>query len=460
MNRKTTFVFVSLVFVILILPFVGMTFWPTTETTENTPLAEIPSRFTDGKPNIRYLSDWGDYFDDHFAFRQQFVTANAKLYGTVFHQSTTDQVIFGKNGWLYYSGTLKDYQGKTVLSDRAWFCLVHNLKLMQEYTESRGSRFLVTIAPNKNSLYRENMPERYFEGTPKNIDLISEKLNGAGVPYADLYSLFREQNEPLYFKKDSHWNNKGAVLAYRAICESLGKEDYETYENVECTEQYTHLGDLDEMLYPLAAKPEKDYIYARKEGFDCGTENYMDQWIETNHSGKTGRLLMYRDSFGESLLPFLAEEFEQAYFSRLVPYHLTQIEQYHPDYVVIERVERRLSSFVEEAPVMPAPERGNLSALQAEKQSKLKAEFQGSYLSVSGVIPSELVSDESEVYVAVRSSDGKTKTYQPFYLSGEQETIQLYLKKETVPEGTLSIQMITEVGNQYVIAGSAILNSH
>lgn len=460
MNRKTALVFISLVFVIVILPFAGMTLWPTTETTENTPLAEFPSRFEEGKPNLRYLSDLGGYFEDHFAFRQQFVTANAKLYGTVFHQSATDQVVFGKNGWLYYSGTLGDYQGKTALSDREWFCLVHNLKLMQEYTESMGSRFLVTIAPNKNSLYPENMPERYLEGTQKNIDLISEKLNGAGVPYADLYSLFRQQKEPLYFKKDSHWNNKGAVLAYRAICESLGKEDYETYENAVCTEQYVHLGDLDEMLYPLAAKAEKDYIYTRKEGYDCGTENYMDNWIETTNSGKQGRLLMYRDSFGESLLPFLAEEFEQTYFSRLVPYHLTQIEQYHPDYVVIERVERRLSSFSEEAPVMPAPERDNLSALQAEKQTELNAAFQGSYLSVSGVIPSGLVSDESEVYIAVQSSDGETRTYQPFYLSGEQETVQLYLKKETVPDGTFSIQMIAEVGNQYVIAGSAVLNSN
>ena len=33
---------------------------------------------------------------------------------------------------------------------------------MQDYCESRGARFLFTIAPNKSSLYPEHMPARYL----------------------------------------------------------------------------------------------------------------------------------------------------------------------------------------------------------------------------------------------------------------------------------------------------------
>ena len=454
MNRKGAFVFIGLVFIILLIPFIGMTVWPTTETTENTPLAEIPSRYKEDQPNFYYLSDWGDYFEDRFAFRQHLVTANAKLYGTLFRQSTTDQVVMGKEGWLYYGGTLEDYQGKNLLTDRAWFCLVHNLKLMQEYVEGKGSRFLLTIAPNKNSLYGEYMPSRYLAGNTKNIELLAEKLEEAGITYVDLYSLFRQQENPLYFKKDSHWNNQGAVLAYRAIFETMDKT-HESYLNVPYSQQAVHIGDLEEMLYPLATKPEMDFIYDKSWGFVCETDDYMEEWIETKHPKKKETLFMYRDSFGESLLPFMAEEFGQAYFSRLVPYHLTQIEQYRPDYVVIERVERRLSSFAEEAPVMPAPERENVSALASENQMELKAEIQGSYFSVSGTIPSEFVQEDSEVYITLKNEDGESKTYQPFYLSGEEETVQLYLRKETIPKGTISIQMIAEVQNQYVITNSA-----
>ncbi len=453
MNRKGAFAFIAVVFILLLIPLVGMIVFPTTETTENTPLAEIPSRYTEeNKPNLYYLSDWGEYFEDRFAFRQQLVTANALTYSTFFHQSTTDQVVLGKEGWLFYGGTLADYQGENLLTDREWFCLVHNLKVMQEYAQGQGSRFLLTVAPNKNSLYGEYMPSRYLQGTQKNIDLLANKLKEAGVEYVDLYSLFQEKDQILYFKKDSHWNNRGAVLAYRAMMEAMGKE-HETYLNVPVSEQEIHTGDLDEMLYPLATKPETDYCYERTWKFTCSTEDYMEDWIETTNPEKEGNLLMYRDSFGESLLPFVAEEFGKAWFSRLVPYHLTQIEQYRPDFVVIERVERRLSSFVEDAPIMPAPQRENLSALKTETNSSVKAELQGSYLSVSGTVAQELLQTNTNIYVEIKNQNGERTTYQPFYLSGGG--FQLYLKEETVPEGTVQINIIVGIQNQYVIVSSA-----
>ncbi len=453
MNRKYAIVYIAIIFIILLIPFVGMTAWPTTQTSENTPLAEIPARYTEeDKPNFYYLSDWGEYFEDRFAFRQQLVTANACLYGTLFHHSTTDQVVLGKEGWLYYGGTLADFKGENLLTDREWFCLVHNLKLMQEYVESQGSRFLLTVAPNKNSLYGAYMPSRYLQGTEKNIDLLANKLKEAGVEYVDLYSLFQQKDEILYFKKDSHWNNRGAVLACRAMMEAMGKK-HETYLNVPCSEQTTHIGDLDEMLYPLATKPETEYIYEKTWKFTCPTEDYMEDWIETSNPEKTDSLLMYRDSFGESLLPFVAEEFGQARFSRLVPYHLTRIEQYRPDFVVIERVERRLSSFAEEAPVMPAPQRENLSALKTDTESSVKAELQGSYLSVSGNVEQKLLQTDTNLYVEFKNRDGERSTYQPFYLS--DGGFQLYLKEETVPKGTVQINVIAEMQNQYVIVASA-----
>lgn len=455
MNRTKAFVFIAVVLGILLIPFVCMSVWPTNETTENIPLAEIPSQYKGEKPNLYYLSDWGAYFEDHFAFRQQMVTANAKLYSTLFQQSTTDQVILGKEGWLYYSGTLADYQGKNVLSERAWFSLVHNLQLMQEYTESQGSRFLVTVAPNKNSLYGEYMPKNYFAGTQKNIDHLAEKMQEAGVSYVDLYALFQNQEETLYFKRDSHWNNKGALLAYRALMEAMGKE-YETYLNVPYSERAAHTGDLDEMLYPLGTNLELDYIYEKNWRFACSADDYMENWIETEQPDGKGTLLMFRDSFGESLLPFLAEEFRFGYFSRLVPYHLTQIEQYQPDYVVIERVERRLSSFASEAPVMPAPQRENVSAVQARTESAVKAEKQGSYFVVSGWIDPAFLQKDSEIYVSIRNQNGETKTYQPFYLSSDEgEGYQLYLKEESVPEGTIHINIIAGQQKQFLIVASA-----
>ena len=56
----------------------------------------------------------------------------------------------------------------------------------------------------------------------------------------------------------------------------------------------------------------------------CGKSEEPKEKVKTE-AQKDGSMLMYRDSFGESLLPFVADEIGQGYFSRLVPYNLTQI---------------------------------------------------------------------------------------------------------------------------------------
>ncbi|MDY2659721.1 MAG: hypothetical protein SOV82_08055, partial [[Ruminococcus] gnavus] len=76
--KKRYLIYIILVWVILIIPFAGMTFWPTTTTSENTELAKWPKWKEDGTWNQDYLEEAGEYFEDHFAFRQYFVTANGK----------------------------------------------------------------------------------------------------------------------------------------------------------------------------------------------------------------------------------------------------------------------------------------------------------------------------------------------------------------------------------------------
>lgn len=67
---------------------------------------------------------------------------------------------------------------------------------------------------------------------------------------------------------------------------------------------------------------------------------------------------MFRDSFGNTLYPFMAGSFGQATFSRSMPYQMSLLEQTGADTVVIELVERNLDYLCTRAPVFPAPVRG------------------------------------------------------------------------------------------------------
>ena len=77
----------------------------------NRTLSAFPALKTEEGLNVNWLSDAGDYFQDHFAFRNELVTANALVNGKIFQVSTASGVIQGTDGWLYYKDSLDDYLG-------------------------------------------------------------------------------------------------------------------------------------------------------------------------------------------------------------------------------------------------------------------------------------------------------------------------------------------------------------
>ena len=76
--------------------------------------------------------------------------------------------------------------------------------------------FVFTVAPNKNSLYGENMP--YYDSLKvdeeNNLARLVPFLEKEGVSYVDLYEAFTGEEEILYHERDSHWNNKGGGFCF------------------------------------------------------------------------------------------------------------------------------------------------------------------------------------------------------------------------------------------------------
>lgn len=457
--KKSYNIYIAVIIAMVMLPFAGMSYWKTTQTTENKELSQWPHLVENGEYNTDYLKDMGTYFEEHMAFRMQMLTANSTIWGKVLRTSTTDQVIVGKNDWLYFGGTANDYTGRELLSDRELYNVVHNLSLIQDYVEQSGSQFLLAVVPNKNTLYGDNMPYYYQQGGENNLDRLNKLLEQKKIHFVDLKEAFQEEEEVLYFKRDSHWNNKGAVLAYNELLESLEKK-HESYLNVPYETRVEHIGDIDKIMYPLAAEKEEDFYYDKDWQFQYVNEvaDNMEAWIETVNSEKEGCLLMYRDSFGESILPFLAEEYRNAYFSRLVPYNLGNVVQYHPDTVIIERVERKIAAFATEVPIMEAFETENVSAVEKKTNSTIQCEKSGGYLKIQGSIDQKFINDDTEILVAVSdAARTSTKTYKPFYTltqDGNGNGYSMFLNYEKLPSDSLHVNVICKDDNKEVIVAS------
>ncbi len=468
MRKEMCLLYVGTVLVILLIPFVGMSLWANDEAMANEELKEWPRFWEDGNWNVEYLREAGAYFENHFAFRQQMITANSILWEKTLGVSAASQVVAGKDGWLYFSGTLDDYLGRDLLSERELYDVVHNLSMMQEFVEGQGGEFYLMIVPNKNTLYGEYMPYYYRAGESSNLEKLTPLMKEAGIHYVDLLTSFESEEETLYFQRDSHWNNEGALLAYRTLMDEVGKR-HETYLNVPRFSKEDHVGDIEEMMYPSAVKPEEEIYFDKEWGYryQNEVEDNMDSWIETENPHKEGTFLMYRDSFGEAILPFLADEYGKAYFSRLVPYNLNQVLTYGPGTVVVEKVERNISDFATDVPVMEPPLVEYAAVLEKQTDTTIELEKNGGYLVIRGAIDKEYMEADSEIYVSVSDmSRGDIKTYQAFYTLTDAErtgTIgrgngyQIYLRRGSLLSEQFHVNVIVRTdGQSYIVASEDV----
>ena len=360
MKNTVAEIFTAVFLLVCALPFIGMFVRPTTETLGNSVPREKPTLFReDGSFETDYPEKLGDYLEDRLFLRAEMITADAVLREKLFGVSSKESVIAGTDSWLYYEATLDDYQHTGAQSGRGLFNAARNLRLMQDYTELLGKKFLFAVAPNKNSLYPEHMPDRYRvrENAESDAERLAAYLEQEGVHSLDLFRLFKEQEEVLYYARDSHWNEKGAVLVFNAMLDALGIA-HEDYADVTPKQTKDYVGDLARMLYPAGSEPEVRLRYLNPSWeYVTDTASPEENYIRTACASGEAKLLMYRDSFGNSLLPYLAEQFEEAVFSRVVPYTMTELVTTGADVLIVEKVERHLPTLSEIPPVMSAPVR-------------------------------------------------------------------------------------------------------
>lgn len=343
-------IFTAAFLLLCILPSAGMLFLPPTEAAANERLTPVPQlKSEDGSWNQNVLDDATNYIADHFALRQEMVTANAMLQTGLLATSPAEDVIYGTDGWLYYAETLDDYQNRATLTDEEVRQIAQTIADMQAYCEARGAQFVFTIAPNKNSLYPEHMPARYLQSdSPGNYEKLKPLLEEYGVHYADLFTFLSEQDEILYLKTDSHWTNRGAALAHDFLMETLGLP-HTAFAEAEYTTAETHRGDLYEMLYPKGTAREAQQAYETTFSYVSEPRTAEDILIQTTSPyAPNGRLLLCRDSFGNALHSFLAEDFREATITRQMPYPLEQVQA--GDTVIVEIVERNSANLLKYPP--------------------------------------------------------------------------------------------------------------
>lgn len=313
-----------------------------------------------------FSRQYEDYFNDTFAGRKRLI----KKYGKIQYALGMDSgyTINGLNGWSFYDSakvpdgyTLIDYYGAVHFNENELKTIVSGMKRAKDFYASRGIDYMVIVAPNKEGLYSEFMPERMQRERVSDVS-----RTDAAIEYVQANSdvriiNFREalekakKNLPyeVYFFKDSHWNEIGAYVAYAEMGQQLKGIGYEidvpalTADMI--TQRGEHVSDLGVWLdkdrnFDVPYKQDIEIINEKDD--DNG---FFQVWRNPRAANKK-TCLMIRDSFGVPLIRLLSRDFERCVFVHNKWNTREGLEkliaEYKPDLVIDELVERYFNRFL------------------------------------------------------------------------------------------------------------------
>ncbi|MFI5294030.1 MAG: hypothetical protein ACHQ0Y_03295 [Thermodesulfovibrionales bacterium] len=358
--------------IILWLPLLQMTLslFPEKPGTENRTLSEKPvlKRFSLGAV-LSYPKEYEMYFNDHFGFRNYLVRLNSLSHVRLAATSPTERVVIGEDKWLFYDDpkdgvNLKDYAGEANFTADELAQIKDKIIKLNERLRANKIHFIVAIIPNKHTIYPEKLPLSVARkgGKITRIGQVSECLIATGVDLVDLRQKLLSNKSlhsyPLYYRTDTHWNNLGAFLGYEEIMTHV-KAFYPIVAPMKLSDFVVRLGnnrdiadlagfiniqgsitDPEIILEPKMAKEARPIPVAYESMAGCDTVGAM-----TNDKGLP-KLVMFRDSFADGLIPYLSENFSRSVYVWKPKMDFRVIEQEKPDVVIFEVVERYLGALL------------------------------------------------------------------------------------------------------------------
>ena len=304
------------------------------------------------KALVDFPSNYTDYFNNHYFLYQQEVSALHAVRFFLLHEKTFPNVLIGKEDWLYYTGenNLNDYECASFFTRKELQAIRTRLLDWDAELQERGIRFYVVIAPNKETIYPQYLPEGIKPGQNScRIDQIMQILQSTQLSVLDLREAMQTaaQTNQVYRRTDTHWNPLGAMVASREILARM-KQDFPdvTIPSLDDYDQElrSFSGDLASFLPKDERFVEEEInlipLFQPSALYEDGPERTV-----ISHIPKSGlpAAIFFCDSFSEELRPFLSEHLSRIDYRRSFSLDLDLIDQEKPDIVVFEVAQRYLT---------------------------------------------------------------------------------------------------------------------
>ncbi|MBR1586284.1 MAG: hypothetical protein IJ662_12135 [Clostridia bacterium] len=307
-------------------------------------LLPLPGMLRAGGAWLR--SDRDQAVADAVGFRGAITALHADLLRLV-GMSGSDQVALGKKGVLYLRETLAEAAGADALTEADIDAIAQTLKAWDDALRARGAYLIFLCAPNKANIRTDELPfYASHHATESGLEKLQQRLRASGVRYIDAKAILAKADQPVYHRTDTHWNDEGAALVYRALMAALPDAAWQDYSDA-AQEEISLLGDLTELIYPENGPREQatQRVIPRTYRVKGTMRTTMDLRIETACDQNDLRVIMLRDSFANALFPYLANNIGSLRMIRAAQWQDAYWQQ-GTDAVILEIAERNLSSLL------------------------------------------------------------------------------------------------------------------
>lgn len=300
-----------------------------------------------------YPKEYEAYYNDNLPFKHSFVKLSSYIKYNLLHISAQDTVIIGKDDWLFYNSkahedgdTLADFRGTNYNTPQELEDMKQALLEKQEYLDSQGIEFHVFIAPNKASIYGQYMPSYYKQAEVTKTDRLVDYLRketDVSIIYPKNILLEQSEKYETYQKNDTHWNEIGGYIGFQELMKNIEKDYLPiNLESIPITSHIVSSGDLSTKINAQEWTEDNAYTLDYKSDIIPELlESDTNAWYKyQSNSTNNKKLLMFRDSFTNNMIPYLTKEFSESAFNWSRYFDKELIEKEKPDVVVIEVVER------------------------------------------------------------------------------------------------------------------------
>ncbi len=299
-----------------------------------------------------------DYAKDNFSFRNSLFFLHSLYTAKVFGSSPLSRdVIIGKDGWFFNNepGSISDYRRLGQLPQEELAAISISMIQKNAWLQSKGIKFYVIVPPNKEMVYGDKMPECFAPREGLGVNRLEFYGKHLGIHTNVVFInptqalIDARKNRDVYYTTDTHWNLYGGYIAYQVLMERI-KKDFPSIVPVQEKELtfssfYNSEGDL-AMLSGL------QNVYQRKEvsiefrdpskqlSMPKLSSIRLDYKDNKTVDGSKLKLLMFRDSYANYLIPWLNLHFKDATYLWSYEFLDKVIEEEKPDVVIFESLQR------------------------------------------------------------------------------------------------------------------------